>query len=116
MRPRINWSGTVRVTSVYGSLLLGEFVHIEVTTTDDIAITEFYLGDCTASNGLSGTDLKSLKLVTDGCMEYLGSNLDTDIAATMTGTELRFKQFAFADESKGKIAYNLNTKILFKRN
>ena len=103
MRPRSNRSGTERVASVYGSLILGDFVHIEVTTTDDIAITEFYLGDCTASNGLSGTDLKSLKLVTDGCMEYLGDTLNDNIAATMSGTELRFKQFAFADDSEGKI-------------
>ena len=36
-------------------------------------------------------------------MEYLGDALHTNIAATMTGTELRFKQFAFADNTQGKV-------------
>ena len=99
MRPRSNRSGTERVASVYGSLILGDFVHISVTTNDVGIKNNYYLGDCTASDG----DSKTLKLVTDGCMEYLGDALNDNIAATMSGTELRFKQFAFADDSEGKI-------------
>ena len=84
---------------------LGDKVTIAVGTTDT-AITDFYLGDCFASNGLDTTnaDYKSLQIVTGGCMESLGS-LANDIEAEMSGKALTFKQFAFADASQGKIKH-----------
>ena len=88
---------------------LGDEITIAVEATDT-AITDFYLGDCVAENGnqfqADGTtpnaNYRSLKIVTGGCMEDLGT-LSTDIGATMPGKELIFKQFAFADASQGKI-------------
>jgi hypothetical protein len=89
---------------------LGDGVRIAVTATD-AAITDFYLGDCVADNGedqfqADGTtpnvDYRSLQIVTGGCMESLGS-LENEIEASMTGKELIFKQFAFADESQAAL-------------
>jgi len=89
---------------------LGDEITIAVNA-EDTAITDFYLGDCVADNGeaqfqADGTtpnaDYRSLQIVTGGCMESLGS-LENEIEASMTGKELIFKQFAFADESQGKI-------------
>ena len=91
------------------NVILGETVKIEVSSTDDaIAWNGFFLSDCTASNGLAegDTDYKSLKLVTNGCMNDL-DNLGSAISAstsqvTNEGSILQFNQFAFADESEGK--------------
>ena len=82
---------------------LGDEVTIAVTATDT-AITDFYLGDCVADNGEdpADADYRSLQIVTGGCLEDLGA-LSTDIGASMNGKDLIFKQFAFADESQGKI-------------
>ena len=90
-------------------VILGETVKIEVSSTDDaIAWNGFFLSDCTASNGVAEGDskYKSMKLVTDGCMNDLG-NLATAISASTSqvtdeGSILQFNQFAFADESQGK--------------
>ena len=76
------------------SITLGTRVYITVETTDQASgITDFYLGDCTASDGAANT----LKLVTDGCMEDLGNpTLLADIAPQSSGQVLQFDQFAFA--------------------
>ena len=79
---------------------MGDAVSISVTASGS-AITDFYLYDCTASNGKTGTDLKQLPLVKQGCMADLGV-LATDISATMSGKVLNFNQFAFADSSQSK--------------
>ena len=97
-------------------VILGETVQIEVKSTDDaIAWNDFYLSDCTASNGLpsSDDDYKSKKLVTGGCMNDLGNlaaaiaastsqvEPDTNDADAFVGSILQFNQFAFADENEG---------------
>ena len=84
---------------------LGETVWIGVTSTDAALGTNFYLSDCTATNGAAAT--KSIQLVDGGCMSKLAGTLNTDIAAA-TGEEgdyqfLEFNQFAFADSSQSKI-------------
>ena len=85
-------SGTL--ISPTDSITLGTRVYITVETTDQASgITDFYLGDCTASDGAGN----SLKLVTDGCMEDLGNpTLLADIAPQSSGQVLQFDQFAFA--------------------
>ena len=101
------------------SITLGETVWIGVKSTDSALGTNFYLSDCTATNGQpkqvetspgdyeDNDDYKFLPLVKGGCMSKLAGSLSTDIAAR-TGTEgdaqfLEFNQFAFADESQSKI-------------
>merc|ERR1712176_87720 len=103
------------VITANDDVTLGDGVSIAVAATDP-AITDFYLGDCVADNGEDATipgatandpatpnlDYKSLQIVTGGCMEDLGG-LSTDITASMTGKELIFKQFAFADASQAAL-------------
>ena len=81
---------------------MGDAVSISVAATDS-AITDFYLYDCTATNGkaVGDTNYKSLALVRSGCMSDLGT-LDADIDASMSGKALTFNQFAFADASQSK--------------
>ena len=81
------------------SITLGTRVYITVETTDQASgITDFYLGDCTASDGAA----RSLKLVTDGCMEDLdNTSLLAEIDPESSGKVLQFNQFAFADENQG---------------
>ena len=83
------------------SITLGTTVYITVKTTDPASgITDFYLGDCTASDGAATP--KTLKLVTDGCMEDLGNpSLLAEIAPQSSGQVLQFNQFAFADAAEG---------------
>jgi len=106
------------VITANDDVTLGDGVSIAVAATDP-AITDFYLGDCVADNGEDATipgatandpatpnpDYKFLKIVTGGCMEDLGG-LSTDITASMTGKELIFKQFAFADASQAALTLN----------
>ena len=69
-------------------------------TTDDVAITDFFLSDCTASNGKTAPDVpRSLDLIQDGCMVDLG-NLETAIAATSPnpGQYIAYNQFGFVDD------------------
>ena len=94
---------------------LGETVWIGVTSTDAALGTNFYLSDCTATNGEDATvpganagdpattnpDYKKLKLVDGGCMV----DVLTEIAPAMSGQSLVFNQFAFADSSQSKIQY-----------
>ena len=96
---------------------LGETVWIGVTSTDAALGTNFYLSDCTATNGEAETipgpnagdpattnpDYKYLQLVDGGCMSKLAGTLSTDIGAVMSGQSLVFNQFAFADSSQSKI-------------
>lgn len=98
-------SGGNAVTSS-STVTLGDAVSISVTASDS-AITDFYLYDCTASNGKTGTDLKQLPLVKQGCMADLGV-LATDISATMSGKVLNFNQFAFADSSQTSLALDFD--------
>ena len=100
---KINSSGSL-ITST-SSVTLGEKVWIGVKSTDTALGTNFYLSDCTATNGAAAT--KSIQLVDGGCMSKLAGTLNTDIAAA-TGEEgdyqfLEFNQFAFADSSQSKI-------------
>ena len=112
----INSSGSL-ITST-SSVTLGDPVFISVESTDAALGTNFYLSDCTATNGedkfqadgtTSNTAYKYVELVKGGCISTgaLAGSLSTDISAT-TGTEgnaqyLAFKQFAFADSSQSKI-------------
>ena len=53
---------------------------------------------CGASDGAS----KSLKIITDGCMENLDDpTLLAEINPESSGQELKFNQFAFADANEG---------------
>ena len=87
---------------------LGQQVYIGVTSTD--FGTNFYLSDCTATNGEAKTDssgntnsnYKELKLVKGGCMFKLSDSLTTAIAPAMNGQSLVFNQFAFVDSSQSK--------------
>ena len=102
---KINSSGSL-ITST-SSVTLGETVWIGVESTDTALGTNFYLSDCTATNGKGGPDYKSIQLVKGGCMSKLDGTLTTAIDAA-TGEEgdyqfLTFKQFAFADSSQSKI-------------
>ena len=92
-------SSTGSVITSTDSITLGTTVFISVTTTDQASgITNFYLGDCTASDGAS----RSLKIITDGCMENLdNAALLTQIAPQSSGQVLQFNQFAFADANEG---------------
>jgi len=115
---KINSSGP-EITST-SSVTLGDPVWIGVKSTDSALGTNFYLSDCTATNGEekqvetspgSGTyedndDYKELELVKGGCMSKLADSMSADIDAG-TGTEgtwqyLSFNQFAFADSSQSK--------------
>merc|ERR1712168_1008993 len=98
-------SGGSAVTSS-STVTLGDAVSISVTATDS-AITDFYLYDCTATNGKTGSDLKSLALVRKGCMVDL-DGLASDISATMTGKVLSFNQFAFADASQTELTLDFD--------
>ena len=94
---------------------LGEKVWIGVTSTDAALGTNFYLSDCTATNGEDATipgatandpavdnpDYKKLQLVDGGCIR----DVLTEIAPAMSGQSLVFNQFAFADSSQSKIQY-----------
>ena len=93
-------SSTGSVITSADSITLGTTVFISVATTEQASgITNFYLGDCTASDGAS----KSLKIITDGCMENLDNpTLLAEIAPESSGQVLQFNQFAFADENEGK--------------
>ena len=97
---------------------LGETVWIGVTSTDPALGTNFYLSDCTATNGEAETipgpnagdpattnpDYKYLQLVDGGCMSKLTpTSLLTEIDPVMSGQSLVYKQFAFADSSQSKI-------------
>lgn len=113
---KINSSGSL-ITST-SSVTLGDPVWIGVKSTDTALGTNFYLSDCTATNGedkfeadgtTSNPTYKELPLVKGGCMSKLDASLSTDIAAA-TGTEgdaqyLSFNQFAFADSSQSKISF-----------
>lgn len=92
-------SSTGSVITSTDSITLGTTVFISVTTTDQASgITNFYLGDCTASDGAS----RSLKIITDGCMENLDDpTLLAEIDPESSGQELKFNQFAFADANEG---------------
>ena len=99
------------------SVTLGETVWIGVTSTDAALGTNFYLSDCTATNGEDATipganagdpattnpDYKKLQLVDGGCMSKLTTSLLSEIAPAMSGQSLVFNQFAFADSSQSKI-------------
>ena len=71
-------------------------------TSKDAAITDFFLSDCTASNGKAAADpdYRSLEMIRNGCMVDLG-NLETAIAATSPnpGQYIAYKQFGFVDGS-----------------
>ena len=75
-------------------------------TSNDAAITDFFLADCTASNGKApaDSDYRSLEMIRNGCMVDLG-NLETAIAAASPnpGQYIAFKQFGFADQSAGSL-------------
>ena len=98
MTSRRDSSTGTEITSA-DSITLGTTVFISVATTDQASgITNFYLGDCTASDGAS----KSLKIITDGCMEDLdNADLSTQINPQSSGQVLQFNQFAFADAAEG---------------
>ena len=92
------------------SVTLGETVTITASTTDAAISSNFYLSDCTATNGEDETTdgttpnpaYKKLQLVKSGCMSDLGATLNTAISPAMTGQALSFNQFAFADSSQSK--------------
>ena len=100
------------------SVTLGEKVWIGVTTTDAALGTNFYLSDCTATNGEDATipganagdpattnpDYKYLQLVDGGCMSKLTpTSLLTEIDPVMSGQSLVYNHFAFADSSQSTI-------------
>ena len=69
--------------------------------SNDPAITDFFLSDCTASNGKVAPDTpRSLELIRNGCLLDLG-NLGTAIDATSPnpGQFIAYKQFGFVDGS-----------------
>ena len=100
--------------TVDSSVTLGERITIAASTDVTALGTDFYLSDCTATNGedefeadgtTSNSAYKELQLVKSGCMFDLtpkGATLNTDISPEMTGQSLKFNQFAFADSSQSK--------------
>ena len=75
------------------------------------AISDFYLSDCTATNGKDAPDYQSLVLIKDGCMVDLGS-LEQGIQAASPnpGHYITFNQFGFADETSGLSFLSSSTK------
>ena len=96
------------------SVTLGERITITATSTDTALGSNFYLSDCTATNGedkfeadgtTSNSAYKELQLVKSGCMSNLtpkGATLNAAISPEMTGQSLSFNQFAFADSTQSK--------------
>ena len=80
---------------------VGDSMQITATSNDP-AITNFFLSDCTASNGKAAadSDYRSLEMIRNGCMVDLG-NLETAIAATSPnpGQYIAYNQFGFIDGS-----------------
>ena len=87
------------VVSSGDAVPVGDSMQI-TASTNDAAITDFFLSDCTASNGKTAPDVpRSLDLIQDGCMVDLG-NLETAIAATSPnpGQYIAYNQFGFVDD------------------
>ena len=93
------------VVSSGDAVPVGDSMQI-TASTNDAAITDFFLSDCTASNGKApaDSDYRSLEMIRNGCMVDLG-NLETAIAAASPnpGQYIAFKQFGFADQSAGSL-------------
>ena len=84
---------------------VGDEMRISVTASDT-AILDFYLSECTATNGKdpSASDYKSLKLIEDdGCMVDHSAIWPTNAPASPNpGQYIDYRQFGFADTSGSK--------------
>ena len=94
---------TAKVVNSGDPVSVGDSMQI-TATSNDAAITDFFLADCTASNGKApaDSDYRSLEMIRNGCMVDLG-NLETAIGAASPnpGQYIAFNQFGFVDRSAG---------------
>ena len=91
---------------------VGDSMRITVTTTDP-AITDFFLADCTASDGKEAPDVpKSLKMIEDGCMVAIDSPLNLQTASPNPGHFIDYRQFGFVDsDSTLELLFKLTCNI-----
>ena len=93
---------TAKVVNSGDPVSVGDSMQI-TATSNDAAITDFFLAECTASNGKAAPEVpRSLELIRNGCMVGLG-NLATAIDSTSPnpGQYIAFNQFGFVDRSAG---------------
>ena len=82
---------------------VGDYMRITVTTTDP-AITDYFLADCTASDGNEPPDVpKSQKLIEDGCMVALNPLWNLQTASPNPGHFIDYRQFGFLDDSENTL-------------
>ena len=76
---------------------VGDSMQITVSSNDP-AITDFFLSDCTASNGKTAPDVpRSLELIRKGCIAEYGS-LPIDVTSPNPGQYIAYNQFGFVDD------------------